>query len=127
LPATASRCSAGSTGRRAPSSATNASGRERISEYREKQPPRGFDYLHLAIDDHSRFAYVEVHPDERADTCAGFMVRAIGHFAELGVAVERVMSRQRLQLRTGERIPSLDRLGEVLAGDANRPRERNPK
>ena len=67
-------------------------GRERISEYREKQPSRGFDFLHVAIDDHSRFAYVEVHPDERGETCGAFMARAIGHFAELGVTVERVMT-----------------------------------
>jgi transposase-like protein len=25
----------------------------------------GYDYLHAAIDDHSRYAYVEVHPDQR--------------------------------------------------------------
>jgi transposase InsO family protein len=67
-------------------------GRERISEYREKQRPRGFDFIHVAIDDHSRFAYVEVHPDERGDTCGAFMARAIEHFAELGVKVERVMT-----------------------------------
>lgn len=52
----------------------------------------GYDYLHVAVDDHSRFAYVEVHTDERGNTCAGFMARAIGRFAELGITVERVMT-----------------------------------
>jgi transposase InsO family protein len=52
----------------------------------------GFDFLHVAIDDHSRFAYVEVHADERGDTCAGFLARTIEHFGALGVAVERVMT-----------------------------------
>ncbi len=33
----------------------------------------GFDYVHCAIDDHTRLAYAEIHPDERADTCAGFL------------------------------------------------------
>ena len=31
----------------------------------------GFDYLHVAVDDHSRFAYVEVHANETGETCAG--------------------------------------------------------
>ena len=60
-----------------------------------KAPKRrgaGYDYLHVAIDDHSRYAYVEVLPDERGRTCAGFVLRAASHFAELGVAVERVMT-----------------------------------
>jgi len=57
-------------------------------------PTGGYDYLHVAIDDHSRYAYVEVHPDERGATCAGFLIRAAQHFAELGVQIERVMTDQ---------------------------------
>lgn len=64
-------------------------GRE-IRPNRKRGP--GFDYLHVAVDDHSRYAYVEVHTDERGDTCAGFLSRAITHFAGLGVTVERVMT-----------------------------------
>jgi transposase InsO family protein len=52
----------------------------------------GCDYLHVAIDDHSRYAFVQVHPDERGETCARFLAAAITHFAELGVTVERVMT-----------------------------------
>ena len=52
----------------------------------------GFDYLHVAVDDHSRFAYVEVHKDERAETCSGFLTRAIRRFDELGVTIEAVMT-----------------------------------
>jgi transposase InsO family protein len=52
----------------------------------------GYDYLHVAVDDHSRVAYVEVHPDERGVTAAGFIARAGARFAELGVAIERVMT-----------------------------------
>jgi transposase InsO family protein len=52
----------------------------------------GYDYLHAAVDDHSRVAYVEVHPDERGDTAARFLLRAGAHFADLGVRVERVMT-----------------------------------
>jgi transposase InsO family protein len=52
----------------------------------------GFDYLHVAIDDHSRFVFVEVHPDERAETVAGFLRRAHRAFGELGIGVEGVMT-----------------------------------
>jgi transposase InsO family protein len=48
----------------------------------------------VAVDDHSRYAFVEVHPDERGVTCAGFVLRAAAHLADLGVQVERVMTDQ---------------------------------
>jgi len=35
----------------------------------------GYDYLHVAVDDHSRVAYIEALPDERDLTCAGFLHR----------------------------------------------------
>ncbi len=57
-----------------------------------KRRGAGFDYLHVAIDDHSRFAYIEVHPDERGDPCGGFLARAIGHFDALGVPVQSGMT-----------------------------------
>lgn len=39
-------------------------GREVVERDRRNGP--GYDYLHVAIDDHSRLAYVEVLSDERA-------------------------------------------------------------
>ena len=35
----------------------------------------GYDYVHTAIDDHSRLAYAEIHPDEKGSTCAGSRTR----------------------------------------------------
>ena len=53
----------------------------------------GFTFVHVAVDDHSRYAYVEQHADERAATCAGFLARALAHFRELGMeSVEAVMT-----------------------------------
>ncbi|MGY1787797.1 helix-turn-helix domain-containing protein, partial [Geodermatophilus sp. SYSU D00698] len=46
----------------------------------------GYDYVHCAVDDHTRLAYAEIHPDERADTCAGFLRRAAAFFAAHGIA-----------------------------------------
>jgi len=52
----------------------------------------GYDYLHAAVDDHSRVAYVEVHRDERGETCARFLANAAGFFATHGVKVQAVMT-----------------------------------
>jgi transposase InsO family protein len=52
----------------------------------------GYDYLHAAVDDHSRLAYVEVLGDERAQTCARFWRRAHRWFAVHGVTVHRVLT-----------------------------------
>lgn len=52
----------------------------------------GWDYIHVAIDDYSRVAYVEILNDERGPTCAGFLERAIAWFTMRAVRVERVMS-----------------------------------
>jgi transposase InsO family protein len=52
----------------------------------------GNDFLHVAVDDASRVAYVEVHPDERGPTAARFLLAATTYFAEHGVRVERVMT-----------------------------------
>lgn len=45
----------------------------------------GYDYIHSMVDDHSRLAYSEIHPDERADTCAGFLTRAAEFFVTCGI------------------------------------------
>ena len=52
----------------------------------------GVDYLHVAIDDHSRYAYVEALPDERGTTCAAFLTRAATHLEQRGVTVRRVLT-----------------------------------
>jgi len=52
----------------------------------------GYDYVHAAIDDHSRLAYAEIHDDEKGTTCAGFLTRATAFYATHGITVERVIS-----------------------------------
>lgn len=55
-------------------------------------PKRGHDYVHIAIDDYSRFAYGEILPDERGETTAGFLLRSVQAFARVGITVQRVLS-----------------------------------
>ena len=53
---------------------------------------RGWDFLHVAIDDASGLAYTEILPDERKESAVAFLERALVWFAGLGVTVERVMT-----------------------------------
>ena len=46
----------------------------------------------MAVDDHSRYAYVEALPDERGATAAAFLVRALAHFGRQGIVVERILT-----------------------------------
>jgi len=55
-------------------------------------PKRGHDYIHVAIDDHSRFVYAECLPDEKAGTTAGFLERMVFALAQRGIHVERVLT-----------------------------------
>ena len=52
----------------------------------------GLDYLHVAVDDHSRYAYVAVLPDERGASCSAFLEQALAAFARRGVRVRRVLT-----------------------------------
>jgi transposase InsO family protein len=59
---------------------------------RGKSEGAGYDFFHVAIDDATRLAYVEVLPDERRSSTTGFLLRALRWFRERGVRVERVMT-----------------------------------
>src|SRR5216683_7090425 len=50
----------------------------------------GWEFSHVAIDDHSRLAYIEVLANERATTAVGFLRRAIAFYAAHGISVQRV-------------------------------------
>ena len=73
----------------------------------------GFDYVHAAIDDHSRLAYAEIHPDETGARCAEFLGRAAAYFAECGITrIERVMTDNAFAYRHSHAFADvLERLG----------------
>ena len=52
----------------------------------------GYDYVHAAVDDHSRLAYAEVLPDETGPTCASFLLRACLFFLGHGVQMREVIT-----------------------------------
>ena len=53
---------------------------------------RGWDFLHVCVDDASRLAYTEIMPDERKASAVTFLGHALAWCAGLGVTVERVMT-----------------------------------
>ncbi|WP_405595981.1 IS481 family transposase [Streptomyces sp. NBC_01410] len=62
----------------------------------------GFDYIHSAVDDHSRLAYSEIHRDEKVATCAGFLTRAAAFFHAHGITrIERVLTDNAWAYRKG--------------------------
>ncbi|MGW5049496.1 IS481 family transposase, partial [Streptomyces griseoluteus] len=62
----------------------------------------GFDYVHSAVDDHSRLAYSEIHADEKVATCAGFLTRAAAFFHAQGITrIERVLTDNAWAYRKG--------------------------
>ena len=52
----------------------------------------GWEYLHVCVDDHSRLAYTELLPDEKATTATCFLIRAADWLGRHGVTVRRVMT-----------------------------------
>jgi transposase InsO family protein len=70
--------------REAAGSHTDAEGHRRLQV--------GWEYVHIAIDDATRLAYVEVLADEKAITAVGFLRRTIAHYAAYGITVERLIT-----------------------------------
>jgi transposase InsO family protein len=72
----------------------------------------GYEYAHVAVDDHSGAAYVEVLPTQTGAATAGFLRRALHWFARHGVVVQRVLtdngsgyrSHRFLQVATRQRL-----------------------
>jgi transposase InsO family protein len=70
----------------------------------------GWEYVHLAIDDHSRLAYSEILPDEKRGSCLRFLFNALRYFRSLGVKVERVMTDNGSSFRSRRYAKALRRL-----------------
>jgi len=52
----------------------------------------GWEYVHVAIDDATRLAHVEVLADEKASTAVGLLRRAVKHYAAHGIMIERLIT-----------------------------------
>ncbi len=53
---------------------------------------KGWEFVHVCVDDATRLAYVEVLADEKAKTAIGFLRRAVAFYRARGITVERLMT-----------------------------------
>lgn len=61
-------------------------------DYRRRKPRVGWEFAHVAIDDHSRVAYVEILENERAVSAQAFLERVVAFFADRGVTIQRILT-----------------------------------
>jgi transposase InsO family protein len=59
---------------------------------RDETRGAGWEFLYVAIDDHSRIAFTAMMPDEKAASSSHFLAQAVAYFARLGIQVRRVMT-----------------------------------
>jgi transposase len=52
----------------------------------------GWEFVHIAIDDATRLAYVEVLPNEKATTAIAFLARAVAHYASYGITIQALIT-----------------------------------
>ena len=52
----------------------------------------GWEFVHVCIDDHSRVAFSQILPDEKAESAVSFLKAAVAYYKSLGVTVTRVMT-----------------------------------
>lgn len=64
----------------------------RILPHQRSSVGAGWEYVHVAVDDYSRAAYVEVLADQTGRTVARFLRRTVGWFARRGITVARVLT-----------------------------------
>jgi transposase InsO family protein len=69
-----------------------AGGGKRFGGPKDRYRGIGWDYAHVAVDDATRLAYAEELPDERGETTAAFLGRALAFFAANGVETRRLLT-----------------------------------
>lgn len=52
----------------------------------------GWDYVFVAVDDHSRVAFTQIHPDETKQSAESFLRATVSHFESLRVPIQRIIT-----------------------------------
>lgn len=52
----------------------------------------GWEYVHVAIDDHSRIAFAQIYPNEKGSSATAFLAAAIAYYQRLGIRIQRVLT-----------------------------------
>jgi len=78
---------------------------------RGKQKHPGFLALHVAVDDHSRMAFTQMLPDQKAETTIGFLEAAVQFFAHHGIGVRALLTDNGSSYRSRQFRQTCDGLG----------------
>lgn len=90
----------------------------------------GWEVAHVAIDDHSRAGFVQMHADEQKASAVAFLKAAVAYYAALGVRIQRVLTdngsayRSRLFARTCQALGIKHRLTRPYRPQTNGKAER---
>jgi transposase InsO family protein len=82
----------GGAGKRVAGQGSSPYNTQRTDAAGKRRNTVGWEYVHIAVDDHSRLAYAEVLPDEKAATAIGFLNRAVAFYRRYGISVERLIT-----------------------------------
>jgi transposase InsO family protein len=80
------------------------------SNQRSNGTAPGWEYVHVAVDDHSRIAFCQIKPSQKKEPAVEHLEAAVAYYRRLGVSVERVMTdngpcyKSRLWARTCRRL-----------------------
>jgi transposase InsO family protein len=67
-------------------------GHRATGDRRDRTRGAGWEFAHVAIDDHSRVGFVQMYPDERKETAVQALLAAVAHYKALGVTVKRLLT-----------------------------------
>jgi transposase InsO family protein len=59
---------------------------------RDRVEGAGWEFAHVAIDDHSRAGFVQMHADERKGSAVEFLKASVAHYAAHGVRIKRLLT-----------------------------------
>jgi transposase InsO family protein len=78
---------------------------------RDSVPGAGWEFLFVAIDDHSRIGFTDIYPDERKASATQFLRNCVAYFRSLGVRVSRVLTDNGAPFRSTPFKVACDELG----------------
>lgn len=71
----------------------------------------GYEYCHVAVDDHSRLPIVAMHPDQKSDSASRSLEQVWGRYLRAGVRIKRILTDNGSCYRSLDFAAACDRLG----------------
>lgn len=71
----------------------------------------GWDYVHVAVDDHSRIAFSAIYPNEQRDSTVAFLHAALAYYARLGIRFRAILTDNGPAYRSAAFAQTCARLG----------------